>query len=179
MPVNPELYGLLAEFDSAGSLIEAARRVHAAGYTRVDAFTPYPLKGAVEALGMHRTAVPTIMFVGGLVGCVGAFFMQYWTAVVDYPVNVGGRPLNSWPAFIPVTFELTILTSALVGVFGLLALCGLPLLYHPVFNVPRFVRASRDGFFLCIEVDDPQFDPDTTRAFLAGLGAREVVEVPR
>lgn len=179
MPVTTPVHGLLAEFEKADGLIEAARRARAAGYTRVDAYTPYPLKEAAEALGLRRTAVPTVMFVGGLVGCVGGFLMQYWTAVVDYPINVGGRPLNSWPAFIPVTFELTILTSALVGLFGLLALCGLPMLYHPVFNVHAFARASRDRFFLCIEADDPRYDPGETRAFLADLGPREVTEVPR
>ena len=117
MPVTPAVHGLMAEFETADGLIEAAHRTRAAGYTRVDAYTPYPLKEAAEALGFRRTAVPTVMFVGGVVGCVGGFLMQYWSAVVDYPINVGGRPLNSWPAFIPVTFELTILTSALVGLF--------------------------------------------------------------
>ena len=122
---RPTIFGLLAEFDDADGLLRAARTVRAAGFSHVDAYSPYPLSGVAEALGMRHTAVPALMLTGGLVGCVAGFLMQYWINVVDYPINVGGRPPNSWPSFIPVTFELTVLTSALVGLFGFLAMCGL------------------------------------------------------
>jgi hypothetical protein len=172
------LHGLLAEFEDPDDLVEAVRRARAAGYTHLDGYSPYPIGAVSEALGHHRTVVPAVFLIGGLLGCAGGFLMQYWCAVIDYPINVGGRPLNSWPAFIPVTFELTILTAALVGLFGLLALCRLPMLYHPVFNAPGFVRASRDRFFLCIEAADPRFDDQATREFLVGLHPCAVEEVP-
>lgn len=178
MPVAPQTYGLLAEFASVDDLLKAIRQVRAAGYSCLDAFAPYPLKEAAEALGFRRTVVPLVMLLGGLIGCSGAFLMQYWTAVYDYPINVGGRPLDSWPSFIPITFELTVLTSALVGFFGLLALCGLPMLYHPVFNVPAFARASRDRFFLCVDATDPQYDPEGTRRLLETLLPITLEEVP-
>jgi len=179
MPARKDLYGLLAEFDGPHSLVEAARRAHADGYRRMDAYTPFPVEELAEAIGFHRTGMPLVMFLGGLAGCVGGYLLQYYCNVLNYPVNVGGRPLNTWPSFIPVTFELTVLISSLAGVFGLLGLCGLPMPYHPLFNVPRFALASRDRFFLCIEATDPRFDEQGTKEFLAGLHPRgEVMEVP-
>ena len=180
MPVRPRppFYGLLAEFDGPAALVHAAGCARQAGYRRLDAFSPFPVEGLSEALEFRRTRMPLVMFLGGLLGCVGGFFMQYWIATTAYPISIGGRPLNSWPAFIPVTFELTVLISALTGVFGLLGLCGLPQPYHPLFNVPRFALASRDRFFLCIEATDPKFDRETTRRFLTDLHPREVAEVP-
>jgi len=180
MPVSqPGLYGLLAEFPGPTELVEAARRAHEEGYRRVDAYSPFPVDGLAEALGFHRTGMPLVMFLGGLTGAVAGYLMQWWIAAVDYPLNVGGRPLNSWPLFVPVVFEMTVLISALAGVFGLLGLCGLPMPYHPLFNAPRFALASRDRFFLCIESSDPRFDRDATRRFLEALRPREISEVPR
>src|SRR4051794_37843880 len=176
---QPGLYGLLAEFPGPTELVEAARRAHEEGYRRVDAYSPFPVDGLAEALGFHRTGMPMVMFLGGLTGAVAGYLMQWWIAAVDYPLNVGGRPLNSWPLFIPVVFEMIVLISALAGVFGLLGLCGLPMPYHPLFNAPRFALASRDRFFLCIESSDPRFDRDATRRFLEALHPREVSEVPR
>jgi hypothetical protein len=173
-------YGLLAEFAGPQELLAAVRRAHAAGYRRMDAYSPFPVEGLADALGFRRTRMPLVILVGGIAGCLAGYLMQYWCNAVDYPVNVGGRPLNSWPMFLPVTFELTVLLAALAGVFGLLALCGLPMPYHPLFNVPAFAAASRDRFFLCIEQIDPLFDPTATRQFLSSLGPRgDVVEVPR
>src|SRR5207244_699855 len=147
-------------------------------YQKMDAYTPFPVEGLAEALGFRHTRVPLLILVGGIVGCVGGFFMQYWCAAISYPVNIGGRPLNSWPAFIPVTFELTVLCAALAAVVGMLALNRLPMPYHPVFNVPRFALASRDRFFLHIEGLDLQFDRKGPVEFMAGLQPREVTEVP-
>jgi hypothetical protein len=178
MPVRPTVYGLLAEFDTPNALVHAAHRAYADGYRRLDAYSPFPIEELSEALNFRRTRMPLVMFFGGLLGCVGGFLMQYWCMAVSYPINIGGRPLNSWPAWIPVTFELTVLISALSGVFGLLGLCGLPRPHHPLFAVPGFARATRDRFFLCIEATDPKFDPQLTRQFLGGLHAREVTEVP-
>jgi hypothetical protein len=177
MQTPSSIYGLLAEFDTPGDLLAATQRAYEAGYRRMDAYTPFPVAGLAEALGFHRTRLPLLVLLGGLVGGVGGFLMQYWIAAINYPLNIGGRPLNSWPAFIPVTFELTILVAALTGVFGMLALNGLPMPYHPLFNVPRFELATRNRFFLCIEAADPTFDRETTRQFLAGTKAREVFEV--
>ncbi len=174
-----DLYGLLAEFDREESLIAAAHRIHAAGYRRVDAYTPFPVHGLAEAIGTRPTFVPLIVLIGGLLGGLTGFFMQWYTAVVDYPINVGGRPYNSWPAFIPITFELTILGASLTAVFGMLLLNRLPQPYHPVFNVKRFARASRDGFFLCVESADPRFDLAATRRELESADALIVHEVPR
>ena len=171
------LYGLMAEFEQPEELLAATRRAYAAGYRQMDAYSPFPVAELAEALGFHHTRLPLLVLIGGLLGCVGGFFLQYYAAVIDYPINIGGRPLNSWPSFIPITFELTILIAALFAVLGMLALNGLPMPYHPVFNVPRFELATHDHFFLCIEARDPLFDAQQTRQFLATLGAREVTDV--
>jgi hypothetical protein len=179
MKTRSPLYGLMGEFDSPEALIESARRTHDAGYIRVDAYTPYPVEGLAEALRFHKTRVPLIVLIGGVTGCLAGFFLQYYVAVIDYPLNIGGRPLNSWPSFIPITFEVTVLIAALSAVLGMLALNGLPTPHHPVFNVPRFALATRDRFFLSIEARDPKFDPQATRSFLQSLGAKEVSDVER
>jgi hypothetical protein len=171
------LHGLMAEFGTPDALVAAARRAYLEGYRAMDAYSPLPVEGLAEAIGFHHTRLPTIVLAGGLAGCIGGFFLQYYLSVVAYPINVGGRPLNSWPAFIPITFELTILVAALSAVLGMLALNGLPMPYHPVFNVPRFALATRDRFFLCIEARDPKFDPLATRRFLESLTDRPVSEV--
>ena len=174
---TPAFYGLMAEFDSAQALMDAAVKVRAAGYTKTDAYSPFPIHGLSEALGFKERLVAPIVFVAGATGLLSGYGLQYWTSVIDLPLNIGGRPYHSWVSFIPVTFELTILFAALTAVFGMIALNGLPQPYHPVFNHERFSRASQDTFFLAIETTDPKFDPIGTRQFLAGLGAREVVEV--
>ena len=171
------LYGLLAEFNNPEDLLAAARRAREEGYTRLDAFTPFPVEDLADAIGFHKTRVPLITLIGGLIGCSGGFFLQYYPNVIGYPLNLGGRPYYSWPAFIPVTFELTILCAALATVFGILALNGLPTPYHPVFNVPDFALATRNRFFLCIKARDPKFDREKTREFLAGLKARGVFDI--
>jgi len=171
------MYGLIAEFDNPEALVGAAHRAFAEGFRKMDAYSPFPVEGLAEALGFHRTRVPLIVLTGGILGCLGGFFLQYWLAVIDYPINVGGRPLNSWPSLIPVTFELTILIAALSAFFGVLALNGLPMPYHPVFNVERFELASRNRFFLLIEAADPRFDSAGTRRFLETVGSHGVYEV--
>ncbi len=171
------LYGLMAEFRSPETLLAAARRASGEGFKRMDAYTPFPVEGLAEAIGFHSTRVPLIVLIGGIVGCFGGFFLQYWVAVIDYPLNVGGRPLNSWPSFIPVTFEMTILVAALSAFLGVLALNGLPMPYHPVFNVEQFELASRNRFFLCIEAADPLFDRERTAKFLESLKPEGVYEV--
>ncbi len=177
MTIPTPIYGLLAEFDSPSEIVEAAESARAAGFRNMDAYTPFPVEGLSEAIGFHRTRLPLIIFVGGLLGCVGGFVLQYWCAKIDYPINVGGRPLNSWPMFVPVTFEVTVLCAALSAVVGLFALNGLPMPYHPVFNVPEFALASRNRFFLCLEASDPIFDVEKTRKFLTTLNARGIYEV--
>lgn len=176
--IQPPIYGLLAEFATPSTLLEAARCAYAEGYRRLDAFSPFPVEELSEAIGFHKTRIPLIVFLGGLIGGIGGYFMQYYAAVIGYPLNIGGRPPNSWPAFIPVTFELTVLGAALFAVLGMLALNGLPMPYHPVFHVPRFALASRDRFFLLIEATDPKFHPEATRRFLSQLNPSEVVDVP-
>jgi Protein of unknown function (DUF3341) len=171
------LHGLMAEFDDPGALVAAASKARAEGYRRMDAYSPFPIEELHEAMGAHHSRLPLIVFIGGLAGCLAGFLLQYWVSVIAYPVNVGGRPFNSWPAFIPVTFECTILGASLSAVLGMLALNGLPMPYHSVFNVPRFVLASRNRFFLCIEARDRKFDPEATRRFLETLGPREVSTV--
>ncbi len=177
MHTPSSLYGVLAEFSTPDELLAATRGARQAGYRQMDAYTPFPVEGLAEALGFQRTGLPFLVLLGGIVGGVGGYVMQYWMAAIDYPLNVGGRPLHSWPAFIPVTFELTILVAALAAVLGMLALNGLPMPYHPLFHVPRFELATRNGFFLCIEARDPQFDRDETRRFLESVKAREVSDV--
>jgi len=163
-------WGYLVEFDTVDSVVDAAHKVHAAGYRRTDAYSPFPIEELSEAIGFHRTKLPLIVLIGGIVGALAGFGLQYWVAVIEYPINVGGRPLNSWPHFIPITFELTVLCAAFSAVLGMLALNGLPRPHHPVFNCPNFKLASRDRFFIAIKADDPIFDRERTREFLAGLG---------
>jgi len=172
----PRLYGLLAEFDSPRQILAAAHQVHNAGYRKVEAYSPYPIEELWEVLE-HKSKVPWIVLGGGVSGAVLGFSLCYWVSTMAYPLNVGGRPWNSWPAFIPVTFECTILLSALSAVMGMLALNGLPLPHHPVFNVDRFAFASRDRYYLLIEATDPKFDKMSTRAFLQGLHPVEVSDV--
>jgi hypothetical protein len=176
---DSEVYGLMAEFDDPRALIEAVRQARAAGYRRMDAYTPIPLHGLTEALGHQPSRLPWITFAGGLLGALSGYVLQYYISVVEFPMNVGGRPPHSWPAFIPIVFELAVLGASIASVLGMLALNGLPMPYHPVFNVPEFRLASRDRFFLCIEAADGQFDAERTRAFLAELHAQSVQEVPR
>lgn len=174
---QPTFYGLLAEFDGTEALLKAARQAYESGYRKLDAYSPAPIHGLAEAMGFRYTRLPLVVFVGGMVGGLTGFLLQYGTSVIAYPLNVGGRPLNSWPAFVPVTFEMTILVASLSAVVGMILMNGLPRPYHPVFNVTRFERASQDGYFLCIEAADPRFDREETRSFLEGLGAVEVFEV--
>jgi len=173
----PKIHGLMAEFDDANALVLATASAHDAGYRRMDAYSPFPIEELHDALGSHPSRLPLIVLIGGLVGCVAGFLLQYWASAIAYPINVGGRPFNSWPAFIPVTFECTILGAALSAVLGMLALNGLPMPYHPVFNVPRFALASRNRFFLCIEARDAKFELEATRQFLETLKPREVSTV--
>jgi len=177
MNKDAPIYGLIAEFEGPDELVQAVRRARVAGYRRMDAYTPFPVDHLSEELGFHRSALPLIVLIGGLIGCAGGFFLQYWISAIDYPLNIGGRPLNSWPAFIPVTFELTILVAALSAVLGMLALNGLPMPYHPLFNSPRFALASRNRFFLCIESTDTTFDREATAKFLSELSPKGVSEV--
>jgi len=171
------IYGLMAEFDDPTSLVTATERAHHEGYRNMDAYSPFPIEELHEALGSRHTRLPLIVLIGGLVGCIGGYTLEYWSSVIAYPLNIGGKPLHSWPAFIPVTFECTILAAALSCVLGMLALNGLPMPYHPVFSVPRFALASRNRFFLCIESRDPKFDIEGTRRFLETLNPREVSTV--
>jgi len=171
------IYGLMAEFDDPTSLVTAAERAHREGYRSMDAYSPFPIEELHHALGSKHTRLPLIVLIGGLIGCIGGYALEYWVSVIAYPVNIGGKPLHSWPAFIPVTFECTILAAALSCVLGMLALNGLPMPYHPVFSVPRFALASRNRFFLCIESKDPKFDIEETRRFLETLNPREVSTV--
>jgi len=167
----------MAQFDSPSSLVAAARETYAAGYRRINGYSPFPIEELSDAIGFKRTTLPLIVLAGGIIGAVGGFFMQYWMEVIDYPINVGGKPFNSWPAFIPITFECTVLCAALAAVFGMLALNKLPQPYHPVFNAPNFALATRDSFFLVIEANDPKFDHDEAMRFLKSLEAREVNDV--
>ena len=174
---RPAVYGLMAEFEDPTSLVQATHKAYHEGYRCMDAYSPYPIEELHEALGSHHTRLPLIVLIGGITGCIGGYLLQYWVSAITYPVNIGGKPLHSWPAFIPVTFECTILVAALSCVLGMLALNGLPQPYHTVFNVPRFALASRNRFFLCIESQDPKFDINGTRHFLETLGPREVTTV--
>jgi hypothetical protein len=171
------LYGLMAEFRTPEELLRAAEAAHDAGYRRMDAYSPLPVEGLERAIGTRRLWVPGFVLMGGLTGALAGYSLQWWISVVDYPLNVGGRPYHSWPAFIPVTFELAILFGALAAVLGMLVLNNLPSPYHPVFNVERFQLASQNRFFLCIETADPKFQLEATRQFLQDLGPQEVNEV--
>jgi ActD protein len=174
---NP-VYGLMAEFDEVTKLVEATKRTRAEGYQKVDAYSPFPIHELFDALDAHDRRVPLLILCGGIVGCLAGFGLCYWVSTTAYPLNVGGRPFNSWPMFIPVTFEVTILVASLTAVLTWIVRSGLPMPYHPVFNVPRFVAsASQEGFFLTIEADDPKFDRHGTAEFLKGLGASEINEV--
>ena len=171
------IYGLMAEFDDPTSLVTATERAHHEGYRNMDAYSPFPIEELHEALGSKHTRLPLIVLIGGLVGCIGGYMLQYWSQVIRYPMNVGGRPVHSWPSFIVPTFECTILFAAFAAVLGMLGLNGLPMPYHPVFNAERFALASRDRFFLCIEARDPKFDREKVWAFLTGLKAHAVMDV--
>lgn len=177
MSAGTAIYGLLAAFDQPETLLAAARQARAAGYRKLSAYAPYPVEGLAEAVGQGRTKLPLIVLGGGVAGGVGGYLLQYWTMAVNYPLNVAGRAPHSWPAFIPVTFETTVLGAALAAVLGMLALNGLPRPYHPVFNAPSFHRASRDRFFLCIQAEDALFQRAATRQFLERLQPCGVEEV--
>jgi hypothetical protein len=171
------VYGIMAEFEDPNALVAATQRAYHEGYRRMDAYSPFPIEELHDALGSRHTRLPLIVLIGGLIGCIGGYALQYWVSTIAYPLNIGGKPLHSWPAFIPVTFECTILVAALSAIFGMLALNGLPMPYHPVFNVARFALASRNRFFLCIEATDAKFALEETRKFLETLGPREVTTV--
>jgi Protein of unknown function (DUF3341) len=175
--MEPELHGIIAEFRTPEQLLEAARRARSAGYCQMDAYSPMPVEGLSEAIGFRTRMVERLVFCAGLLGATAGFGLCWWMTVVAYPHNVAGRPLNSWPAYVAITFEMMVLVSCVTAVIGMLALNGLPQPYHPVFNVTRFEHASRDRFFLCLESGDPQFDRDATREFLCQLGAEEVLDV--
>ena len=178
MDAQKPIYGLMAEFTDVTTLVSAAERATAEGYKQVDAFTPFPVHELFEALEAHDKRLPLMVLIGGITGAFAGFGLCYWVSAIAYPLNIGGRPFNSWPSFIPVTFELTILLAAFTTVLGMLALNGLPMPYHPVFNVERFAaHASQDGMFLAIEAADPKFDRVKTRALLQDMGAKEINEI--
>jgi len=172
------IYGIMAEFDSAQSLVLAARRTYEAGYRKIDAYSPFPVEDLAEAIGFHSNRVALVTLIGAIIGGLSGYLLQYWIATISYPINVGGRPYHSWPSFIVVTFEMTILFGGISAVFGMLALNGLPMPYHPVFNVPRFALASKDRFFLIVFATDPNYDAAGTRQFLESLAPRSISEVP-
>jgi hypothetical protein len=176
-PEAPKLYGLLAEFEDPMALTEAAKRTYAEGYRKTDAYSPFPIEHVWEAMGVNDRPVSFFVLCGGIVGMFAGFGLCYWVSTTAYALNIGGRPFNSWPSFIPVTFELTILIASFAAVISMIALNGLPMPYHPVFNVPSFTRASQDKFFLAIEATDPKFDRAKTMEFLRSIGAKEVNEV--
>src|SRR6185503_9445428 len=176
-PATIPLYGVMAQFDNPSDLVAAARRTYEAGYRRINGYSPYPIEELSEAIGFTKTSLPLIVLIGGIVGGLAGFFMQYWMEVVDYPLNVGGKPYNSWPAFIPITFETTVLFAAFSAVLGMLILNKLPQPYHPVFNAPNFALATRDLFFLVIEANDPQFNHADVIEFMKTLNAQDVLDV--
>ena len=173
----PPLYGVIAEFENPTDLVAAARRVYSLGYRRINGYSPYPIEELSEAIGFTKTSLPLIVFIGGLIGGLSGFFMQYWIEVIDYPINVGGKPTNSWPAFIPITFEMTVLFAAFSAVLGMLILNKLPQPYHPVFNLPNFALATRDRFFLAIEANDAKFNHAEVVDLLKSLNAVAVNDV--
>lgn len=178
MNAKPPIYGLMAEFLTAEEILEATRRARLAGYRDMDAYTPYPVQGLAAELGMRKTRIPFVVLMGGLVGASVGFFMQYYSMAINYKFNVGGRPYNSWPVFIPITFELLILVGSFAAFLGMMFLNGLPHPHHPVFNVPQFARSSQDRFFLCIEATDARFDRQSTAEFLGTLHPHgQVIEV--
>jgi hypothetical protein len=179
MNAPEKIYGLLAEFSSDKAILAAAENARHAGYRHMDAYTPFPIDGLAEALGRRKSLMPLIVLLAGAAGGLGGYLMEWYANVRSYPLNIAGRPFNSWPAFIPVTFELTILSAALAAILGMLALNRLPELHHPVFNARGFERASTDKFFLCIEARDPKFDLAGTRRFLATLAPEKISEVVR
>jgi hypothetical protein len=171
-------FGLLAEFVEPDELVKAAAQIQAHGYRNFEAYAPMPVEGLPDAVGFPRSRMPLVVLIGGIVGLVVGYGMQYYLMAINYPLNIGGRPLNSWPSFVPVTFELTVLIAALSAVLGMLAMNGLPRPHHPLFAVPQFDRATQDRFFVCIRSSDPKFHEHTTREFLQRLGAKEVIDVP-
>src|SRR6185369_13606987 len=173
----PTVFGLMAEFETPDGLVTATEKARLEGYRKMDAYSPIPIEELNEALGLNRTRLPKLVFLGGILGGLGGYGLEYWTQVIAYPLNIGGRPFHSWPHFIPATFETTVLGAALTAFVGMWALNKLPQPYHPVFNVPAFARASTDRFFLCIEAADPSFKPDGTLQFLEGLHPLGVSEV--
>jgi hypothetical protein len=179
MGKSPRAYGMIAEFDGPDALVEATQRTYQAGYRRMDAYTPFPVHGLAEAMGRRGIRLPLLVLAGGILGAVGAFLLQTYANVFDYPMNIGGRPLFSWPAYIPIIFELMVLAAVFAAVFGMLALNGLPQPHHPVFNAPHFELASRTHFFLCVEAADPKYDSAGTRRFLEGLGPTSVAEIEK
>jgi hypothetical protein len=178
MPVREGIYGLLAEFDTPGALVHATEAARAAGYRRMDCYTPYPVEECAIALEFHKNYVPLLCLLGGLLGLATAFGMETWISVWSFPMNIAGRPLFSWPAFIIPAYEWTILFAGFSAAVGMIALNGMPQLYHPVFNAPNFCDgATTDKFFLCLEADDPCFSREETRVFLEAQGPIKVVEV--
>jgi hypothetical protein len=173
----PPLYGVIAEFETPGDLVHAARKVYEQGYRRINGYSPYPIEELSEAIGFTHTSLPLIVFIGGVLGGIAGFGMQYYMEVIDYPLNVGGKPFNSWPAFIPITFECIVLAAAFSAVLGMLILNKLPQPYHPVFNAPNFALATRDRFFLAVEANDPKFEHGKVTSMLHSLGALEVSDV--
>jgi hypothetical protein len=179
MEKRETIFGLAAEFDSAEGVLEAAKRIHAAGYRRAEAYTPYTVHGLGDVFSDDRTGMPTIVMGGAMIGAIGGFFMLWFANVISYHWNIGGRPPNSWPAFIPITFELAVLGAGLSATFGMFIMNRLPQPHHPMFNLPSFEGATRNRFFICIQANDSHFELETTKAFLQGLGALAVSEVPR
>jgi hypothetical protein len=178
MAKRDPIYGIMAEFDSAQALVDAAKKTHEAGYKKIDAYSPFPIEGLAEEIGFHFDEIPLTVLIGGIIGGCTGYLMQYWMSAVDYPLNIGGKPPHSWPAFIVITFEMTILFAGISAVLGMLAFNGLPMPYHPVFNVPRFAFASKDRFFLIVFSSDKKYNRAETRRFLETLDPRSVSEVP-